>query len=87
MKAVGIIAEYNPFHNGHKYLIEKAKEITEDDLKTLEKDIQKATDDAVKEIDQHTANKEEELLTVWLEKVRLTSVLAVLFYIKFTCLR
>ena len=28
MKAVGIIAEYNPFHNGHKYLIEKAKEIT-----------------------------------------------------------
>ena len=27
MKVVGIIAEYNPFHNGHKYLIEKAKEI------------------------------------------------------------
>lgn len=26
MKTVGIIAEYNPFHNGHKYLIEKAKE-------------------------------------------------------------
>lgn len=25
---VGIIAEYNPFHNGHAYLIEKAKEIT-----------------------------------------------------------
>ena len=30
----------------------------------IKKDIQKATDDAVKEIDQHTANKEEELLTV-----------------------
>jgi ribosome recycling factor len=43
---------------------EKAKEITEDELKTLEKDIQKVTDAAVKEIDQHTANKEEELLTV-----------------------
>jgi len=28
MKTVGIIAEYNPFHNGHKYQIEKAKEIT-----------------------------------------------------------
>ena len=26
MKAVGIVAEYNPFHNGHKYHIEKAKE-------------------------------------------------------------
>ena len=43
---------------------EKAKEITEDELKGLEKEIQKVTDDAVKEIDQHTANKEEELLTV-----------------------
>ncbi len=28
MKIVGIIAEYNPFHNGHQYHIEKAKEIT-----------------------------------------------------------
>lgn len=28
MKVVGIIAEFNPFHNGHKYLIEKAKELT-----------------------------------------------------------
>ncbi|MBR4815759.1 MAG: nucleotidyltransferase family protein [Lachnospiraceae bacterium] len=28
MKTVGIIAEFNPFHNGHKYLIEKVKEIT-----------------------------------------------------------
>ncbi|MBO5303518.1 MAG: nucleotidyltransferase [Lachnospiraceae bacterium] len=28
MKVVGIIAEYNPFHNGHAYQIQKAKEIT-----------------------------------------------------------
>lgn len=26
MKIFGIIAEYNPFHNGHKYLIDKASE-------------------------------------------------------------
>lgn len=28
MKAVGIIAEYNPFHNGHKYHLKQAKAIT-----------------------------------------------------------
>lgn len=28
MKTVGIIAEYNPFHNGHAYHIEQAKKIT-----------------------------------------------------------
>lgn len=28
MKVTGIIAEYNPFHNGHKYHIQKAKEMT-----------------------------------------------------------
>ena len=28
MKIVGIITEYNPFHNGHLYHIQKAKEIT-----------------------------------------------------------
>ena len=37
---------------------EKAKEITEDELKVLEKDIQKVTDDAM------TATKEKELLEV-----------------------
>ena len=26
MKTVGIISEYNPFHNGHKYHIQAAKE-------------------------------------------------------------
>lgn len=28
MKIAGLIAEYNPFHNGHEYHIQKAKEIT-----------------------------------------------------------
>lgn len=28
MKVVGIIAEYNPFHNGHAYQIKKAKELS-----------------------------------------------------------
>ena len=28
MNIVGIIAEYNPFHNGHKYHIEEAKKLT-----------------------------------------------------------
>lgn len=28
MRIVGLIAEYNPFHNGHQYHIEKAKELT-----------------------------------------------------------
>ena len=43
---------------------EKDKEITEDQLKALEKDIQKATDDAVKKIDSMTAEKEKELAIV-----------------------
>ncbi len=28
MKTVGVIAEYNPFHNGHKYQIEQAKKMS-----------------------------------------------------------
>lgn len=28
MKVTGIIAEYNPFHNGHKYQIEQARKLT-----------------------------------------------------------
>ena len=28
MGNVGIIAEYNPFHNGHKYQIEEAKRVS-----------------------------------------------------------
>lgn len=32
MRAIGIVVEYNPFHNGHKYHLEKAKEVTGADL-------------------------------------------------------
>ena len=31
-KICAIICEYNPFHTGHKYLIEKTKEITDSDF-------------------------------------------------------
>ena len=31
MKTIGIIAEFNPFHKGHKYLIDEAKRITNAD--------------------------------------------------------
>lgn len=31
MKTVAIISEYNPFHNGHKYQIEKTRELLGDD--------------------------------------------------------
>ena len=30
MRVIGVIAEFNPFHNGHEYLIRKAKELTGD---------------------------------------------------------
>jgi len=32
MKAVGVIVEYNPLHNGHLYHIQKAKELTNADI-------------------------------------------------------
>ncbi|WP_400247034.1 nucleotidyltransferase [Niallia sp. JL1B1071] len=32
MKAVGVVVEYNPFHNGHLYHIQKAKELTDADI-------------------------------------------------------
>lgn len=31
MRVTGIIAEYNPFHNGHKYQLERARKLTEAD--------------------------------------------------------
>lgn len=31
MKVIGIIAEYNPFHNGHAWQIRKIREITKAD--------------------------------------------------------
>lgn len=42
----------------------KKSEITEDDLKIMEKDIQKHTDDYIKEIDNIAAKKEKELLAI-----------------------
>lgn len=35
MKVIGIIAEYNPFHNGHKYHINKIKELYPDSILIL----------------------------------------------------
>lgn len=32
MKTVGLVTEYNPFHNGHLYHIKKAKEVTQADF-------------------------------------------------------
>ena len=32
MKAVGVIVEYNPFHNGHIYHLNKARELTNADV-------------------------------------------------------
>ncbi len=31
MNVTGVIAEYNPFHNGHAYQIQKAKELSRAD--------------------------------------------------------
>ena len=39
-------------------------EVTEDDLKDLEKDMQKLTDDYIKEVDKLTAAKEKELFEI-----------------------
>ena len=43
---------------------QKASEITEDDQKLLEKDLQKLTDAAIKEIDRLTDAKEKELFEI-----------------------
>ena len=32
MKATGIVVEYNPFHNGHKYHLEKAKKLNPENI-------------------------------------------------------
>lgn len=32
MKTLAIISEFNPFHNGHEYLLKKSKELTQSDL-------------------------------------------------------
>ena len=35
MEIIGVIAEYNPFHNGHLYQIKKIKELYEDSIIVL----------------------------------------------------
>ena len=44
--------------------MEKASEITEDDLKQMEKDLQKLTDDSCKTLDELLVKKEKELMAV-----------------------
>lgn len=43
---------------------QKASEITEDDQKNLEKDMQKMTDEFIKKVDEMTAKKEKELYAI-----------------------
>ena len=43
---------------------QKASEMTEDDLKGLEKDMQKMTDEFIKKVDEMTAKKEKELYAI-----------------------
>ncbi len=50
--------------NDHFKKAEKANEITEDDLTDFEKNIQKMTDDFIKNIDKHVENKNKEIMTV-----------------------
>jgi ribosome recycling factor len=44
--------------------LEKAHEISEDEQKRLDNEVQKATDGTISEIDQLLATKEKEILTV-----------------------
>lgn len=44
--------------------LEKSKEITEDDHKHLDKDVQKLTDDYVAKVDESLAHKEKEIMEV-----------------------
>ncbi|MBQ7624550.1 MAG: ribosome recycling factor, partial [Clostridia bacterium] len=44
--------------------LQKSSEITEDDLKDLEKDIQTLTDKYCKEVDDEAAKKEKELIEI-----------------------
>ena len=43
---------------------QKNGDITEDDLRGLEKEVQKLTDESIKEVDKIASDKEQELLDV-----------------------
>ena len=44
--------------------MQKASDVTEDDLKIMEKDLQTMTDDYIKKVDETTAKKEKELSAI-----------------------
>ncbi len=44
--------------------MQKESEITEDDLKDMEKEVQELTDENIKLIDKYTADKEQEILEI-----------------------
>ena len=44
--------------------LKASSDITEDDQKDMEKEVQVLTDKSVKEIDEHVSNKEKEIMTV-----------------------
>lgn len=68
VKTAHRLAEEGRVHvrNVRRDVHEQAKKakLPEDDAKRLEKDIQAATDKAIKDIDTHLAHKEKELITV-----------------------
>ena len=68
VKTAHRLAEEGRVHvrNVRRDVHEQAKKakLPEDDAKRLEKDIQAATDKAIKDIDTHLAHKEKELVTV-----------------------
>ncbi len=68
MKTAHRLAEEGRVHvrNVRRDVLEQAKKakLPEDESKRLEKDIQAATDKAIKDIETHLAHKEKELTTV-----------------------
>jgi ribosome recycling factor len=68
VKTAHRLAEEGRVHvrNARRDVLESVKKakLPEDELKRLEKDIQTATDAAIKSIGDHLAHKEKDLLTV-----------------------
>ena len=54
----------NPIDSYTSKIMQKKSEITEDDLKNEENEIQKLTDKKVEEIDNMLANKEKEIMSI-----------------------